>query len=69
MEDEYELDIPIFVELKDSKNVDHELGVFCSIQLNPDRFLGNYKGKIKKSISQCIDTSYVWTVIRETLNT
>jgi hypothetical protein len=32
------------------------------MQLDADQFLGNYKGKIRKTMSLCADPDYVWTV-------
>jgi hypothetical protein len=30
--------------------------------IGADQFIGNFKGKIKKSMSQCGDMAYTWAV-------
>ncbi len=61
-DDQFELDIPIFIELKQSNFANNDLGAFCTQPLNSDLHIGNYKGKTKKSMSQCADPNFVWTV-------
>lgn len=60
--DQLELDIPIYIELKQSQYYQNDLGAYCRMQLDADQFIGSYKGKNKKSMSQCADPNYVWTV-------
>ena len=57
-----EVDVPIFIELKNSSYGSGDLGAYCTMPLNADQFLGSYKGKTKKSMAQCADPEYVWTV-------
>ena len=57
-----ELDIPIFIELKQSGSA-NDLGAFSRIEVSADQFLGSYKGKHRKSIGQCADPNYVWTIL------
>ena len=57
-----EVDVPIFIELKQSAFSSNDLGAFCTMPLAADQFIGNYKGKTRKSMSQCPDPEYVWTV-------
>jgi hypothetical protein len=59
-----EVDVPIFIELKNSSYGSNDLGAYCAMPLNADQFLGSYKGKTKKSMAQCADPEYVWTVRR-----
>jgi hypothetical protein len=61
-DDQFELEVPIFIELKPSSFAHNDLGVFCKSPLTSDQHIGNYKGKTKKSMSQCADPNYVWTV-------
>ncbi|CAF0874058.1 unnamed protein product [Brachionus calyciflorus] len=60
--DAIELDIQIFIELKQSQN-SNDLGAYSRIKINADQFIGNYKGKHRKSMAQCIDPNYVWTIL------
>lgn len=65
MDDDYqcELEVPIFIELKQSTFVNNDLGAFSRMQLSADQFIGNYKGKTRKQMSQCADPDYVWTIL------
>lgn len=58
-----EVDVPIFIELKNSSYGSGDLGAYCTMPLNADQFLGSYKGKTKKSMAQCADPEYVWTIL------
>jgi hypothetical protein len=60
--DQIELEIPLFIELKSSSFAHNDLGAYSRMQLNADQFIGSYKGKNRKSMSQCADSNYVWTV-------
>ena len=60
--DAIELDVPLYVELKGSQFASNDLGVYSRTQLSADQFIGSYKGKVRKSMSQCIDPTFVWTV-------
>ena len=60
--EEFEMDLPNFIELKESACVQNDLGAFCRFPLAADQYLGNYKGKIRKNISQVVDHEYYWTV-------
>jgi hypothetical protein len=60
--DSIELDIPLYVELKQSQFASNDLGIFSRTQLKADQFIGSYKGKMRKSMSQCADPNFVWTV-------
>lgn len=62
-DDQFELELPIFIELKPSSFASNDLGVFCTMPLNSEQFLGNYKGKTRKSMAQCADSTYVWTIL------
>lgn len=61
-DDQFELEVPIFIELKPSSFATNDLGVYCTMPLSSDQHLGNYKGKTRKHMSQCADPNYVWTV-------
>lgn len=60
--DQLEIELPIYIELKQSQFASNDLGAFSRMQLNADKFIGCFKGKTKKSMSQCADPNYVWTV-------
>ncbi len=60
-DDQFELEVPIFIELKPSSFA-NDLGVFCTMPLHSDLHLGHFKGKTRKVMSQCADPNYVWTV-------
>lgn len=64
MEDEgqCELEVPVFIELKQSAFANNDLGAYSTTSLGADQFIGSFKGKTKKSFSQCGDQTYVWTV-------
>lgn len=62
--DVIELDVPLYVELKGSQFASNDLGIYSRTQLSADQFIGSYKGKVRKSMSQCIDPTFVWTVNR-----
>ena len=59
--DQCELDVPIYIELKQSQ-FSNDLGAYCTMPLAADQFLGSYKGRTRKSMAQCPDPEYVWTV-------
>ena len=61
--DQCEIELPIFIELKQSSFASNDLGTFCTMQLSADQFIGSYKGKARKSMSQCPDPEYTWAVI------
>ena len=61
-DDQFELDVPVFIELKQSKYATNDLGVFCTMPLSSDQHLGSFKGKQRKLMSHCADPNYVWTV-------
>lgn len=61
-DDQFELEVPIFIELKPSSYAHNDLGVFCTMPLSSDEHLGYFKGKTRKLMSQCADPQYVWTV-------
>lgn len=58
----FEMDVPIHLELRQSQFASNDLGVYSRIQLSADQFIGSYKGKVRKSMSQCADPNFVWTV-------
>lgn len=61
-ENSIELDVPLFVELRTSQFATNDLGVYSRTNLCADQFIGSYKGKVRKSMSQCADPNFVWTV-------
>ena len=67
-DDQFELDVPVFIEIKSSSFAANDLGAFCTIDLSSDQHIGNYKGKSKKSMAQCADPNYVWTVVYTATN-
>lgn len=60
--EEIEIEVPAFIELKDSSYVTNDLGAFSRATLPADQFIGNYKGKIRKNVNQIADQDYYWTV-------
>jgi hypothetical protein len=60
--EEFEMEVPNFIELKESGSYSNDLGAFCRLPLIADQFLGNYKGKIRKNLNQVLDQDYYWTV-------
>ena len=60
--DEFEMEVPVYVELKESIFATNDLGAYCRMPLGADQFLGNYKGKIRKHINQIVDQEYYWTI-------
>jgi hypothetical protein len=62
-DDDYcELDVPVYIELKQS-NYSNDLGAFCTIPLSTNQFIGDYKGRKKKSQSNCVDPEYTWPIL------
>ena len=60
--DDFEMEVPVFIELRESLCVSNDLGAFCRVPLSADQFIGNYKGKIRKAVNQIVDQEYYWTV-------
>jgi hypothetical protein len=60
--DDFEMEVPVFIDLKESLCVSSDLGAFCRMPLSADQFIGSYKGKIRKNINQIVDQDYYWTV-------
>jgi hypothetical protein len=60
--DDFEMEVPVYIELRESLNVPNDLGAFCRVPLSADEFIGNYKGKIRKNVNQIADQDYYWTV-------
>jgi hypothetical protein len=66
--DDFEMEVPVFIDLKESMFVSNDLGAFCRVPLGADQFIGSYKGKIRKNVNQIVDQDYYWTVRASDVN-
>ncbi|CAF0716562.1 unnamed protein product [Brachionus calyciflorus] len=63
MSTEIEIELPDFIELKESTILLNDLGAYSRTTLQPSLFIGTYKGKIRNSVQSNEDLSYIWTIL------
>lgn len=62
MGSEIEIELPVFIELKESNIFANDLGAFSRQTIPANQFIGTYDGKIRNSLQTNEDLTYIWAV-------
>ncbi|RNA16504.1 MDS1 and EVI1 complex locus EVI1 isoform X2, partial [Brachionus plicatilis] len=63
MSTEIEIEIPVFIELKESNLFANDLGAFSRETVRANQFIGTYDGKIRNSLQSNEDLTYIWAIL------
>lgn len=63
MGSEIEIEIPVFIELKESNIFANDLGAFSRDVIPASKFIGTFDGKTRNTLQSNEDLTYIWAVV------